>query len=198
MRIDDPQTGKSYVGKRRVRYNEPGQPRELTFSCYRHYAFLGRDRTRAWFCEALDAARSKFAYQLWAYVIMPEHIHVLVYPGDASEQMSAFLQALKEPVARKAIRHLQNQAPEWLERVTVQEGRRERHRFWQPGGGYDRNITSSEALRAMIDYLHANPVRRGLVARAEDWEWSSARWFAGLRPVKLEMDQGVLEELERG
>jgi prepilin-type processing-associated H-X9-DG protein len=69
-----------------------------------------------------------------------------------------------------------------------------RHRFWQPGGGYDRNITSSAVLRAVIDYLHANPVRRGLVARAEDWEWSSARWYAGLRPVKLEMDKGVLAE----
>jgi putative transposase len=53
-------------------------------------------------------------------------------------------------------------------------------------------------LRAAIDYIHANPVRRGLVARAEDWEWSSARWYAGLRPVKLEMDEGVLVELARG
>src|SRR5262249_48785979 len=73
-----------------------------------------------------------------------------------------------------------------------------RHRFWQPGGGYDRNITSAAALRAVIDYIHANPVRRGLVARAEDWEWSSARWYAGLRPVKLEMDLGVLTELAQG
>jgi putative transposase len=81
---------------------------------------------------------------------------------------------------------------------TRREGPRLRRRFWQPGGGYDRNITSAEALRAMIDSLHANPVRRGLVARAEDWEWSSARWYAGLRPVKLEMDQGVLTELARG
>jgi putative transposase len=47
----------------------------------------------------------------------------------------------------------------------------------------------------MIDAIHANPVRRGLVARAEDWEWSSARWYAGLRLVKLEMDEGVLTEL---
>jgi putative transposase len=45
-----------------------------------------------------------------------------------------------------------------------------RHRFWQPGGGYDRNITTTEILRAMIEYLHAKPVRRGLVAKAEDWE----------------------------
>jgi REP-associated tyrosine transposase len=82
--------------------------------------------------------------------------------------------------------------------VTVREGPRIRRRFWQPGGGYDRNITSIEALRAMIDYIHANPVRRGLVARPEDWEWSSARWYAGLRPVKLEMAQGVPMELARG
>src|SRR5262249_36568046 len=114
------------------------------------------------------------------------------------QRMSQFLQAVKEPVARKAIRYLKSNAPAWLARVTVREGPRLRHRFWQPGGGYDRNITSSLALRAVIDYIHANPVRRGLVARAEDWEGSSARGEAGLRPVKLEMDLGVLTELARG
>ena len=186
------------MSKRRARSNEPGQPRELTFSCYRHHAFLGRDRTRVWFCEALDEARTEFAFQLWAYVVMPEHVHVLVYPGEAPQRMSRFLQAVKEPVARKAIRYLQDNAPKWLARVTVREGQRLRRRFWQPGGGYDRNITSTEGLRAVIDYLHANPVRRALVARAEDWEWSSARWYAGLRPVKLEMDQAVLAERAGG
>jgi putative transposase len=198
VRIVDLETGQSYVEKRRVRYNEPGQPRELTFSCYRHYTFLSRDRTLEWFCHALDEARTKFAFQLWSYVVMPEHVHVLVHPGEAPERMSGFLQALKEPVARKALRHLQGNAPEWLERVTVREGPRLRRRFWQPGGGYDRNITSPEALRAVIDYIHANPVRHGLVARAEDWEWSSARWYAGLRPVRIEMDDGVLAELAWG
>jgi hypothetical protein len=82
-----------------------------------------------------------------------------------------------------------------LARLAVREGKRVRHRFWQPGGGYDRNITSAAALRWMIDYIHANPVRRGLVSRAEDWEWSRARWYAGLRPVKIEMDGMVLDEV---
>jgi hypothetical protein len=77
MRIVDPETGRSYVEKRRVLYNEPGQLRELTFSCYRHHAFLGYDRTREWFCAALDEARTEFAFQLWAYVVLPEHVHVL-------------------------------------------------------------------------------------------------------------------------
>jgi putative transposase len=176
----------------------PARLDSVTFSCYRQYAFLGRDRTREWLCESLNVASKKFGYQLWAYVVMPEHVHLLIYPGDAPAQMSAFLQAVKEPVARKAIRHLKGHGSEWLARVTVTEGRRVRLRFWQPGGGYDRNITSIETLRSMIYYIHANPVRRGLVSTAEDWEWSSARWYAGLRPVKLEMDENVLTELGMG
>jgi hypothetical protein len=49
----------------------------------------------------------------------------------------------------------------------------------------------------MMDYLHANPVRRGMVAKAEDWQGSSGRWFAGLRPAKIEMDRMILDELAR-
>jgi putative transposase len=198
MRIIDPETGRPYLEKRRQRYNLPGQPRELTFSCYRQYPFLSRERTREWFREALEAARSKFGFQVWAYVLMPDHLHLLVYPGNSPDQFSRFLQAVKEPVGRKAVAHLKANAPDWLERITVREGKRVRHRFWQPGGGYDRNTISSWTLRSMIEYIHANPVRRGLVSRPEDWEWSSARWFAGMRPVKIEMDCQVLEELGAG
>ena len=63
-----------------------------------------------------------------------------------------------------------------------------RGRFWQPGSGYDRNVVEMRAARNQIEYFHANPVRRGLVERPEDWEWSSARWYAGIRPVVLELD----------
>ena len=63
-------------------------------------------------------------------------------------------------------------------------GSRERL-FWQSGGGYDRNIVEPRALQTMIDYLHTNPVRRGLVARAADWHWSSAGWHEGESKVNL-------------
>jgi putative transposase len=195
MRIVDPSTGKVYVEKRRKRDNKPGEARELTFCCYSGYAFLSRERTREWFREALEDARTKFGFEIWAYVLMPEHVHLLVNPGAAAQQMARFLQALKEPIARKGVQYLKTKAPSWLPRIRVQEGKRIRHRFWQPGGGYDRNVTGSAALHAMIEYIHANPVRRGLVTRPEDWEWSSARWFAGLRPVKIEMDDSILLEL---
>jgi putative transposase len=90
---------------------------------------------------------------------MPDHVHLLVNPGNAAAKMARFLQAIKEPVARLAIAFLKANSPDWLARLTVHEGHRVRHRFWQPGGGYDRNITDIETLRAMIEYIHANPVR---------------------------------------
>jgi hypothetical protein len=79
-------------------------------------------------------------------------------------------------------------------RADFRRGHRLRHPFWQLGGGYDRNSTSTLALRAAIDYIHAKPVPRGLVTRAEDGEWSSGRCYAGVRPVKRKRD-GVLADL---
>src|SRR5216683_3198702 len=155
MRITDPITGRSCVEKRRRRYDEPGQPRELTFSCYRRYPFLAQERSREWFRAALEAARTRFGFQLWAYVVMPDHAHLLVYPGAAARSVSGFLQAVKEPVARKAVAFLRENSPAWLKRITVHEGRRVRHRFWQPGGGYDRNVLGSITLGSMIEYIHA-------------------------------------------
>jgi putative transposase len=200
MRVTDPDSGRSYVVKRRRRFDDPG-PRELTFSCYRRLPFLAKDRTRFWFRDALEVARSACQVHVWAYVIMPEHVHLVVFPiggRDVAARMSRFLQALKEPVARQAVAYLKDHAADWLERIAVREGSRVRHRFWQPGGGYDRLVTDAAAIRAMIDYIHANPVRRGLVAAAEDWEWSSACWHAGLRPGPIAMDADVLDELQWG
>src|SRR5262249_27667864 len=96
--------------------------------------------------------------------------------------------------AYASLRSMKSNNPKGLVRLTV---RRVRYRFWQPGGGYNRKITRSSTLRGMIEYLHGNPLRRGLVAKAEDWEWSTARWYAGLRPVPAEMDAMVMEELSR-
>src|SRR5207302_1617418 len=125
---------------------------------------------------ALEAARLQWQMDLWAYVLMPEHVHLLVYPRRLDASVSGFLGDLKETVGRNAIAHLTQHAPEWLPRLAVREGSRLRHRFWQPGGGHDRNVVEPATLGAVIAYIHANPVRRGLVERPEDWEWSSARW----------------------
>ena len=189
MRVHDPKTRKTYWSKRRRRYDDDGSPRELTFSCFRRYRFLSTDRTRTWFVEALEETRHKWPIDLWAYVIMPEHVHLLVAPREAGVPVGRFVGDVKEKVARVAIAWLQEHSPEWTARITVTEADKTRRRFWQPGGGYDRNIDHLRTLQSMIDYIHANPVRRGLAERAVEWDWSSARWYAGMSPVRLEMDR---------
>ena len=89
MRIYDPTTGKSRFQKRRKRHDDDGAAREFTFSCYHRYQFLSRDRTRNWFIEALAAARSQHPFDLWAYVLMPEHVHLLLYPREPGMTPSA-------------------------------------------------------------------------------------------------------------
>ncbi|TWT44840.1 Transposase IS200 like protein [Phycisphaerae bacterium RAS1] len=175
--------------KTRRTWNEPGHAHELTFCCYRRYPFLRADRTRQWFLNALQMARRRFPLELWAYVIMPEHVHLLLWPTSADVDIGAVRKAVKLAVSRRAIAHIREYHPEWLERlrVTWPDGRVEHH-FWQAGGGYDRNLLREDAVWAAIDYIHANPVRRGLCRIPEDWEWSSARWYAGVRPTILEMD----------
>ncbi len=177
------------VRHRRRSMDFPNHAHELTFSCYKGYRLLSRDRTRRWFVESLDRARSRHEFELWSYVVMPEHAHILLLPLREEYKMEAILKSIKESVARRATNYLRRTDPQWLERLTVRstDGRVRRH-FWQPGGGYDRNIVSQRALVSSIYYLHANPVRRGLVANPIDWEWSSARWYEGCGDVRLETD----------
>jgi len=59
------------------------------------------------------------------------------------------------------------------------------YRFWQRGGGYDTNLWTRKIIAGKIGYIHENPVKRGLVARVEDWKWSSMQDVAKLREVPL-------------
>ena len=63
--------------------------------------------------------------------------------------------------------------------------------FRQPGGGCDRNLFKTETVHKEIDYLHANPVRRGLCRSPEQWRFSIAGFWLGERNVPLEMNATV-------
>ena len=164
---------------RRRNCDEPGHAHELTFSCFRRFRFLEAERTCLWLIEAIAAARAGLDFDVWAYVLMPEHVHLIVRPRRAKYSIAEILKAVKEPVGRRAMAFLEERRPDWLPRLTRhRRGRRERL-FWQSGGGFDRNIAEPQTLQHMIDYIHQNPVRRRLVSRAADWRWSSAGWYEG-------------------
>ena len=176
------------MARHRTNINEPRHAHELTFSCYHGYPFLKAERTCAWLAESIRAARTSVSFDLWAYVFMPNHVHLIVWPRNRQYDIAQIRKAIKAPVARTAIEWMEQHSPEWLPRITRQRGQSSERLFWQSGGGYDRNITSSEPLERMIDYIHANPVRKQLAERPGDWKWSSAAWFERQATIPLAVD----------
>ena len=181
--------GEVPVRKTRTTFNLPGHAHELTFSCQGRLPLLNRDRTRQWFVDAVDAARTRHSFEIWAFVVMPEHAHVLIFPTKSSYDLTKILSAIKLPVARRAMRWLRAHSPDFLDRLRVDQPHGSvEHRFWLPGGGYDRNIVKLDTAWTSVRYLHDNPVRRGLAPKATHWPWSSARQYAGRADVVLRID----------
>jgi putative transposase len=95
--------------------------------------------------------RRRYVFHVFGYVIMPEHVHLLVSEPSRA-QLDRAIQALKTSVAKQS-----PQRPFWLPRY------------------YDFNIHSEEKSKEKLHYLHRNPVTRGLVERPEQWKWSTFR-----------------------
>ena len=160
-------------------YDEPGHLDELTFSCYRRMPLLTNDAWREMLAQSVDRAVARHAFRLAAFVFMPQHVHLVVYSIDAPARLDGLLEAIKRPFSFRIKRRLADARSPLLEKLTT--GQRPgvtTFRFWQEGPGYDRNLTEVGTALASIDYIHMNPAGRGLVKRAIDWRWSSARWYA--------------------
>ena len=128
--------------------------------------------------ECINNAIDPEKYRLIAFVLMPEHIHLLVYPLEPKPELGRLLAAIKRPVSRRVKESLINGQSWLIEKLTVRERPGKIvFRFWQEGPGYDRNLQTERAILAAIDYTHLNPVRRGLCQQAREWKWSSARFY---------------------
>lgn len=178
--------------RKKVRhYDEPGHAHFLTFSCYQRMPLLSKDRSRRWLIDALQAARQKHKFDLWAWVIMPEHVHLLLWPRLRKYNTKSIVADIKRPVGQKAIAWLKGNNARFLEQLTVRTRGRTYRRFWQAGPGQDRNVFDPKTAHEIVEYIHNNPVRRGLVARAEDWPWSSAADWAGMENIILRVDRTI-------
>ena len=129
----------------------------LTFSCYRRRANFDNDSAYAEFVSALGRVRRDYGVCVYAYVIMPEHVHLMVNePGH--KILAQAVQSLKQGVARPLALRAEDS-------------------FWQ-ARYYDFNVWSERKFVEKVRYIHRNPVHRGLVAKPEDWRWSSFRHYA--------------------
>ena len=170
-------------------YEDADHAHELTFSCYHAHPYLSRERPCAWLAQAVEKTRADLGCSVLAYVFMPEHVHLLLLPRRPDFRVEWFLKRVKQSVARTAKEWLQRNAAGQLDRFLVPTTKGQQvFRFWQSGGGYDRNVTDVKTLRSMIDYIHNNPVRRGLAREAAEWKWSSARWYERREPGPITID----------
>jgi len=167
----------------------------LTFSCFRRRRFLDRDRTRGWLVDAIDRARRLHGFDLWAWVIMPEHAHLLLFPEPGGPALGPILTSIKSSVSKRALTWVRTQRPQSLAAFADERpDGRIIHRFWQRGGGYDRNLWSPQEIWEKIDYIHENPMRRGLCNLPEEWAWSSARAFVYRDAGPLSIDDRRLPQ----
>src|SRR5205807_10376672 len=93
------------------RFNNPGDAHALTFSCFHRQAFLSKDRSRRWLIMAIERARTIHPFHVWAYVIMPEHAHLLLWPTVLDYNISHILNSIKQSVAKRALLYVRREAP---------------------------------------------------------------------------------------
>jgi putative transposase len=156
----------------------------VTFSCYRRQPLLGTAWARDRFVRILDEVRSRQGFRLIGYVVMPEHVHLLISEDD-ERSPSKVLQVLKQKAARTLLKKPKRRSPAQL-RLPFGDGAGEAH-FWQRRF-YDFNVWSEKKLLEKLRYMHANPVQRKLVQHPRDWPWSSWASYEGRGEAKIAVD----------
>ena len=119
--------------------------------------------------DAILRVRSRRKFLFSGYVFMPDHWHALILPAQ-QDNLPNLMDAIKVASAR-----------------SIHRLRRTRGPLWQPRY-FDRVMRDVKEYHETLDYLHLNPVRKGLVARPEDWLWSSIHSYGGPGPVRLPVD----------
>jgi putative transposase len=149
----------------------------ITFSCYRRRPFLGTTRARQCFVKILNQVRVRHCFQLIGYVVMPEHVHLLI-SEPAKSNPSKVLQVLKQKVSR-ALRRRPRKSPAAQLPLPFAPARCEAPAFWQRRF-YDFNVWSGKKVKEKLEYMHRNPVQRKLVLHPKDWPWHYEKGEAGL------------------
>jgi len=104
--------------------------------------------------------------------------------------MSTILQSIKGRTSKRYGDHLRATAPDTYQHYCIGAGDKKKFRFWQAGGGFDRNLWNAKAIHSSIKYIEANPVRGKLVDAPEKWRWSSAYtrlWNKGVVPDRVDV-----------
>jgi putative transposase len=141
----------------------------ITFCCYQRRALLGTVRARNQAVQILNEVRSKYGFLLVGYVLMPEHVHLLI--GESrSVPPAKVVQVFKQRFSRRMRGKKRRDSQQLRLQFPEEEGGL--RRFWQRRY-YDFNVYTRRKLKEKLEYMHANPITEKLVEHPRDWPWSS-------------------------
>ncbi len=172
------------------RYHNSKQSHFITFSCYRRQQNFTSPAVYDLFPLCLEQMRRRFAMRVYGYVVMPEHVHLLVSEpeqGTLAEAMHylklSFSKRQRLPAHGPSLAFQRRDAKPSANSVQALG----HEPFWQKRY-YDRNVRDAREFSVKLRYLHRNPVKRGLVKEPGDWNWSSFRHYAYREMGVLEIE----------
>jgi putative transposase len=145
---------------------------------------LDSARARNCFLSVLEQTREKYRFVVVGYVVMPEHIHLLITEPEVSDP-STVMQVLKQRTAQALLSNRRRKDPRQRQLFSGQPQRA----FWQ-ARFYDFNVWSTKKRVEKLRYMHRNPVKRGLVESPEQWRWSSYRHYLLDKPGPVRVNVG--------
>jgi REP-associated tyrosine transposase len=149
----------------------------LTSVTHNRLPVFQKDEIKKIVCEAFSEARRSGGIMIFAYVLMPDHTHLLT---DNARDIKDVLRFMNGVSAKRVIDHLKSNGFETsLAKLRIQ-GRENKHRH----SLYEHHpnalrVTGEDALIQKVNYIHLNPVRAGLVDHPDDYLYSSARQWHG-------------------
>jgi len=170
----------------RYKINETGQIYFITCTIIEWIPVFTRKPSIGILIDSLAFCRLNKGLKIFAYVILDNHLHLLL----SGDNLSNTIKDLKRHTAREIINLAQKEEKSWLLNQFKYYKRKHKsdsdYQVWQEGF-HPQQIISEEMLRQKIEYIHHNPVRIGLVEKAEDWLYCSARNYLDFESV-IEID----------
>jgi REP element-mobilizing transposase RayT len=169
---------------RNYKFYDQERPYFVTFSVVRRIDVFTRREYKDILVESLKFCMEKKGLQLYAWVIMSNHVHLII--GTNGKKMEHILRDIKRHTSKaitKAIsENTRESRREWMLWFFEREGRNnpnnEKNQFWQQGS-HPIELWSNDVIDQKLDYIHNNPVVAGWVDEPEHYLYSSARDYAG-------------------
>ncbi len=156
------------------RYYGAGYLHFITTSCYQRLPLLRSAKARDLFMAVLEQVRRRYHFVVVGFVVMPEHVHLLISEPERGNP-STVMQVVKQSFARRWLR--QHRAGDDARQGGLWDLALDQGHVWQRRF-YDFVVLNQRKRVQKLQYMHCNPVTRGLVLEAEQWRWSSYRHYA--------------------